>query len=159
MTITHDTQDNTMSKRGFLKTKSNKGATIPTRGSKHSAGYDFVLQEDLTIEPQSSSKASPLGIKAYMQEDEVLMLFVRSSLGFKRGIVLANGTAIIDSDYFNNPSNEGEIHVKLYNNSGKTVVLKKGERIVQGIFVKYMPADYSDYIDETRTGGIGSTNK
>lgn len=129
----------------------------PTRGSVHSAGYDICAIEDYTVPPHQSVYIYT-GIKAYMPPDEYLDLRVRSSLGIKRQLMLATGASVIDSDYYNNPDNEGEIMVVLYNYGDKTQTIEAGERIVQGIFTKYFLTDYDNTTDR-RTGGTGSTNK
>lgn len=130
--------------------------TLPKRGSKYSAGYDFYLQESVTIPPRASVLVWT-DVKAYMQEDEVLKMYVRSSVGTKLGVVLKNGTGIIDSDYYSNENNDGNIGICLRNtNHSQTVTLEKGERVAQGIFQKYLVAD-EDNTESERTGGFGST--
>ena len=110
---------------------------LPTRESKSTAGYDFYLLDDIEIKPGEIIKI-PSGVKAYFEEDEVLLLIVRSSTGFKYNIRLVNQVGVIDSDYYNNNDNEGQIFYKVQNEGDKTVSFKKGEAIVQGIFVKYL---------------------
>ena len=129
----------------------------PTRGSVHSAGYDFYAYDDYTIEPKQSVLIRT-GVKAYMPPDEYLDLRVRSSLGIKRQLMLATGASVIDAGYYNNEENEGEIMVVLYNYGDETQTIAAGERIVQGIFTKYFLIDNDDTTKE-RTGGTGSTNK
>ncbi|MFV0247000.1 MAG: dCTP deaminase domain-containing protein [Mycoplasmatales bacterium] len=143
--------------RGFEKVSYIDGGIIPKRGSKDSAGYDFSTIEEVIIEPNKMVVCNT-GIKAFMQEDEVLSLHVRSSIGIKKGIILANITGIIDSDYYNNEDNEGHIMIALRNISNNTITLEKGEKIAQGIFNKYLVVDNEEEL-EKRTGGIGSTNK
>lgn len=130
---------------------------LPKRGTKNSAGYDFYLAYDLKIESNSSVLVSS-GIKAYMEEDEVLLIVVRSSLGFK-GIRLKNQIGVIDSDYYNNKKNEGHILINLENTSDDTLELKVGDRVVQGIFTKYLVSEKEENPAEIRSGGIGSTRK
>ena len=144
--------------RGF-EYVSRLGAIVkkPTRGSIHSAGYDIYTYDDYTIEPKQSVLIRT-GIKAYMPPDEYLDLRVRSSLGIKRQLMLATGASVIDSDYYNNADNEGEIMVVLYNYGDETQTIEAGEHIVQGIFTKYHLAD-NDCTTAVRTGGTGSTNK
>lgn len=144
--------------RGF-EYVSRLGAIVkrPTRGSVHSAGYDFYAYDDYTIEPKQSVLIKT-GVKAYMLPDEYLDLRVRSSLGIKRQLMLVTGASVIDADYYNNPDNEGEIMVVLYNYGDTTQTIEAGERIVQGIFTKYFLIDDDDTTDQ-RTGGTGSTNK
>ena len=110
---------------------------IPARATKNSAGYDFTCIEDFTIR-SGEIKKIPTGIKAKMLSDEMLQLYVRSSLGFKYNIRLTNQVGIIDSDYYNNKDNEGHIWYSIQNHGDKDMAFKKGDRIVQGIFTKYL---------------------
>jgi dUTP pyrophosphatase len=132
--------------------------TLPTRGTRRSAGYDFYLAQDVTLLPAQKTLLWS-DVKAYMQEDEVLELHIRSSLGIKQGIILSNITGIIDSDYYENPDNDGNIGFSLLNTSGRGVELKAGDRVAQGIFQKYLVADDDKPLQELRTGGTGSSGK
>ena len=87
---------------------------LPSRATKLSAGYDFYSLYDFTLKPNEIIKI-PTGIKASMNNDEVLMLFVRSSQGFKYNVRLCNQVGILDGDYYNNESNEGHIWIKIQN--------------------------------------------
>ena len=144
-------------KRWFALCKGYEGYELPLRKTRHSAGYDFVAPCNILIPAHSHSEAIMTGVKAYMQEDEVLNLYIRSSLAFKHGIILATCVSCIDSDYYNNPENEGNIGFRLYNTSDLPVLIKKDERVVQGVFVKYLVADNCNS-NEIRKGGVGSTN-
>lgn len=143
-----------------------KGAIKPTIGTKGSAGYDISIPsdypEDIIIKPGEMVKINS-GVAVRMPKGIVFMLYVRSSIGIKRGLVLANGTGVIDSDYFGNPSNGGEIILALRNIGDKEVELHPGERVVQGIFTPYLltteDASSNDDNLSERQGGIGSTNK
>lgn len=92
-----------------------------------------------------------------MQQDEVLLVDVRSSIGHK-GLRLGNTVGVIDADYYGNPQTDGDIGFKLVNDTDKTIELKAGERIIQGIFVKYLTVD-DDKCTAKRNGGYGSTGK
>ncbi len=130
---------------------------IPERNTKHSAGYDFYLLEDLSLKPKEIKKI-PTGIKANMNNDEVLMIYIRSSLGFKYNMRMCNQVGIIDSDYYNNKDNEGHIFICVQNESDTTLTFSRGDKIVQGIFTKFLTVDSEKQIDAVRIGGIGSTN-
>lgn len=130
---------------------------IPVRTTKNSAGYDFVCIEDFTIKP-GEIKKMPTGIKARMLNDEMLQLYVRSSLGFKYNIRLTNQVGIIDSDYYNNIDNEGHIWYSIQNHGDKEITFQKGDRIIQGIFTKYLLASNDKLSENERISGIGSTN-
>ena len=131
--------------------------TLPHRATPQSAGYDFHILEDITLKPGEIKKV-PTAIKANMNSDEVLMIYIRSSLGFKYNMRMCNQTGIIDSDYYNNEDNEGHIFIAIQNEGQETVNLKANERFAQGIFIKYLTTDGEEEITSTRTGGIGSTN-
>ena len=125
---------------------------LPQRNDKGSCGYDIRIPCEIVIPPYSHSDLIFTDICAYMQEDEVLKLFVRSSIGCKKGLILANGTGIIDSSYY--PRNIG---IKLYNTTDKEVILEKGERVCQGVFEKYLITDDDICVNSDRVGGFGST--
>ena len=149
-----------MTTRGFQKIKKylKNDFTMPSRQTPHSAGYDFYLPEEITLEP-GQLKMVPTGIKAYMQSDEYLGIHIRSSMATKKSLCLVNNEGIIDSDYYNNPDNEGHIMLPLINYGKEPVVLPKNERIAQGIFYKFLTADDDAATGKKlRSGGFGSTN-
>ena len=113
---------------------------LPQRQTKKSAGYDFYLPYDIVFEKGKVTTVYT-GIKAQMEEDEFLGIFVRSSIGIKKGLNLANEVAIIDGDYYNNSSNEGHIMLALLNTGSEALALPKGECVAQGIFYNYLVAD------------------
>ena len=131
---------------------------LPKRGSSKSAGYDICTPVDIIIPPNGISDAIQTDIKAYMLDDEYLEIVPRSSIGFKKGLMLINTCGIIDSDYYNNIDNDGNIGFKFKNLTNETVEIKAGERILQGIFKKYLTIDNDD-CDIIRTGGVGSSGK
>jgi len=87
-----------------------------------------------------------------MNDDEIFMLIIRSSLGFKYNLRLTNQIGIIDSDYYNNISNEGHMWISIQNEGEETISLKKGTKIIQGIFVKYLTVDNEEQVITERTG-------
>lgn len=154
------TDDDNGRKRGFepvIESKrKNKYYHLPTRGTKGSAGYDFYSPDEYIVRPNEIVKIWT-DIKAYMQSDEFLMLNVRSSMGGK--FMLANTIGIVDSSYYGNIDNDGNIGIFLKNISDQTQLIKQGERVGQGIFVKYLVADNDYCLSETRVGGFGSSGK
>lgn len=132
---------------------------LPERSTSLAAGYDFYNPEEVEIQP-NQIKYVKTGIKATFPETNMLMLCNRSSNPKKKGLVLVNGVGIVDSDYYNNPDNEGEIAFAFMNITSEPVVLTLGEKLGQGIFIKF------DMTDEdicgvrpgsARVGGFGST--
>ncbi|AVK64456.1 dUTP diphosphatase [Lactobacillus sp. CBA3606] len=161
---------------------------LPYRTTKKAAGYDFEAAVDFKLPsiwklnfikvlwqlrhgtPSSTADLAaatktlkpflvPTGIKAYMNDDEYLLLANRSSNPLKRGLILPNGIGVIDADYYDNPNNEGEIFIQLINFGIQDVQIKKGERLAQGIFTPYLTATDETTVQTTRTGGFGSSGK
>lgn len=128
----------------------------PSRSTKTSAGYDFFAYQQIIIKPNEIVKI-PTGIKAKFNEDEVLYIVVRSSMGFKYNIRLCNQVGVIDSDYYNNIDNEGHIYIALQNEGEKDFIVEKNSAFAQGIFSKFLITT-DDEAHNKRTGGIGSTN-
>lgn len=122
---------------------------LPSRETSAAAGYDFYLLEDLEIKPNEIVKL-PTGVKAHYWNDEMLLIIVRSSTGFKYNIRLVNQVGVIDADYYNNTDNEGHIFIKIQNEGDKTVSFKAGEAFAQGIFVKYLTTDSDKGLDRKR---------
>jgi len=130
---------------------------LPQRATKKSSGYDFYSVCGFTLNPGEEIKI-PTGIKSYMLDDEELLLFPRSSVGFKYNVKFNNTIPKIDSDYYNNKNNEGHMWIKFTNTGNKVWEVKKGEAIAQGSFYKYLIVDNDIPVNEERIGGIGSTN-
>mgnify|MGYP000056728880 FL=1 len=150
-------------KRGFEIAKGfeDKKINLPRRKTKYSAGYDVEAAEDTVIPSFKKGMAPTLiktGIKAYMQDDEMLALYNRSSNPKKKGLILANSVGIIDKDYYENEDNDGHIMFAFYNIKDEDIIVKKGDAIGQGIFQKYFVTD-DDVAEGERVGGFGSTNK
>ena len=125
----------------------------------HFSPYSYGRRlEEYTLKP-GESKAFTTGLKVSMNEDEVLYLYSRSSMGYKYNVTLSNSVGVIDSDFYNNEDNEGHFKVKLINHGDKDFEVKVGDRIAQGVFMKYLTVDDEEAITNVRTGGIGSTNK
>ena len=149
--------------RGFEVAKGfeDKGINLPVRKTKFSAGYDIEVAEEVII-PSFKKGMNPTlvktGLKAYMQDDEVLMLYNRSSNPKKKGLILANRVGVVDKDYYGNQDNDGHIMFAFYNIKDEDITIKKGEAIGQAVFQKYLVAD-NDNAEGERTGGFGSTNK
>lgn len=160
---------------------------MPRRGTAASAGYDFVVAEDIVIPPYESfirDMVSPdyelqpmsltevaaltkrtgvkptlvsTGVKCFLPKDMYLELSVRSSTPLKHWLIMANSIGIIDADYYNNPDNEGEIFFQMINLSPFPIQLRKGDRIGQGILKTYELVE-NDNAEGVRQGGFGSTN-
>lgn len=149
--------------RGFelVSKYNNETILMPKRATKKSACYDIFNNtgNDIILQPGQLSDAMSTKVKSYMLDDEVLMAYVRSGHGFKYSVKLANSVGIIDSDYYNNEKNEGEIFIKLHNQGDKELVIKSNEAMAQFMFIKYLLADDDNFIDgDIRKDGFGSTS-
>ena len=136
------------------KRKTASEVKLPTRGSKTAMAYDFYATETYSVMPNEIVKIWT-DVKAYMQDNECLIINVRSSMGGK--FMLANTSGWIDSDYYSNESNDGNIGIFLKNISEEVQTINKGDRIAQGAFFNFLVADNGN-TNNARTGGFGSTN-
>ena len=145
-------------KNGVIDYQSYEQLQIPKRATKGSAGYDFFSPISFMLKPGQTIKI-PTCMKCQLGLGNVLMLFPRSSFGFKYRMQLDNTVGVGDQDYYNNESNEGHIFIKVTNDSktDKTLVVNKGDAFAQGIIMAYGVTD-DDSVVATRTGGMGSTS-
>ena len=151
-----------MKQRGFeiVTDYKDKGIHIPVRKTARSAAYDLEAAEDIVLTSfQKGMKPTliPTGLKAYMEDDEVLLLVPRSSSPKKQGISFPHSIGVIDADYYNNVDNEGHIFVQCINLKEEDVTIKKGDAICQAIFQKFLITD-DDRASGERVGGFGSTD-
>ena len=136
--------------RGFEILEGYDGITLPTRKTASSAGYDLQAAENVRV---SHGKISlvPTGLKAFFPADEVLLIYLRSSLAVKYNLFLTNGVGVIDADY------RGHIILPVTSLSGDFEI-PRGMRIAQGIFQKYLTVDGDTIgVGEIRRGRFGST--
>lgn len=134
--------------------KNNVDIKLPTRATKNSIGYDFYSPIAVDIEPMHSQMIWT-DVKAIFNSDEALLINVRSSMG-KQPVMISNTQGWIESDYANNPDNDGNIGFRLFNLGDTIYTVHVGDRIGQGMFIKYLTTD-DDNETSTRNGGFGST--
>lgn len=132
-------------------------ADFPQRATEKSAGYDIKAYVATVINPMEC-KNIPTGLKVKLNKDEYLQLVARSSLYKKYNCIIPGGFGVIDADYYNNTDNEGHFMIPLLNLSNTPVPIPFGERIAQGIFVKYLKTDDDVPVLQVRKGGFGSTD-
>lgn len=130
--------------------------TLPKRATRTSIAYDFYSPIDVTIEPNKSYLIWT-DVKAKFNDDEALIINVRSSMG-KQPMMLANSQGWVESDYFSNPDNDGNIGINLRNLGNTPYIIQKGDRIAQGMFINYLVTD-DDNTTAERLGGFGSSGK
>lgn len=128
---------------------------LPERSTLNSAGYDFFAIEDVTLPAKKLTRVMT-GVKCELMPNQVLILANRSSNPSKKGLILANGIGVVDADYYGNPDNDGEMGFEFYNILDEDIVIKKGEKLGQGIIIKFDKTE-DDYVTNVRKSGWGST--
>lgn len=133
-------------------------ATIPTRGSEYSAGYDLYanIEKPVSIKPHETVKIGT-GWAIEIPDGYFGAIFARSGLATKEGLRPANCTGVCDSDY------RGEYIVAIHNDSDVVREIIPHERIAQLVVVPYLYVDFkeTDELSDTSRGegGFGSTGK
>ena len=136
--------------------KLREDATLPTRGSAYSAGYDLyaAIDEPITIAPHKTEKIGT-GLAFALPEETFAAIFARSGLATKEGLRPANCVGVCDSDY------RGEYIVALHNDSEETRTIEPQERIAQMILMSINPINFTEVDELSETdrgeGGFGST--
>lgn len=142
--------------RGFNVAKGYQDIKLPERKTAASAGYDFYVAKTITVEPGQKALVET-GVKAYMASDEVLKIYMRSSIAKNHDLQMPNHVGIIDADYYENETNDGAIFILVHNYGDIPITLDKNSRIAQGIFEKYYISDQEIKPKRPRKGGFGST--
>lgn len=113
---------------------------LPRRETIHAAAYDFFALYDYVLKPGEIKKI-PTGVKVIMEDEDALLLLDRSSMGFKWNVRMCNQVGVIDGDYYNNADNEGHMWIRIQNEGTEDYVVKAGEGMCQGMFIKYLKTD------------------
>ena len=130
------------------------GLPLPTYATEGSVGFDLLCREDIEIAPRTI-ELIPGNVIVRIPEGYMLLLTMRSSTPRRKGLLIPNGVGIIDQDY----CGEGdELKVQVFNFREEAVMVKRGERIAQGIFVPVLLVSWNE-VDEMGKGrgGFGST--
>ena len=128
---------------------------LPVHQTDGSCGFDFIARERTEI-PAHGVGFVPGNLIVEVPESHALLILPRSSLFRKKSLLIPNAPGLIDCDYC---GPEDEIKIQVLNMSGETVIVERGERIAQGLFVK---ADQAEWIESGKPerksrGGFGST--
>lgn len=134
----------------------NDNATIPTRGSAYSAGYDLYacLNEKVLFRPNETVKIGT-GLSIAIPDGYFGAIFARSGLATNKGLRPANCVGVCDSDY------RGEYIIALHNDSNIEQTISNGDRIAQLIVLPYISLEFKEVIELSETdrgsSGFGST--
>jgi len=132
------------------------GAEVPQYQTRGAVGFDIAACKSIKIAPKEFALIST-GLIIKVPQGCALGILPRSSIPKKTGLIIPHGIGIIDNDYH---GPDDEILVQLYNISKKTVIVKKGDRIAQGLFFKIAKVEFkklSKQIKKSSRGGFGST--
>lgn len=144
----------------FFRTKIQDNAF---ENNRHEDYYGFInpysLDEFAAATKELKAKVTlvPTGMKCKMAKNQYLQLYIRSSTPLKHWLILGNGCAVIDSDYYNSSENEGHIFFQIINLSPFAIELHRGEVIGQGVIQTYDIVE-DDAAEGERLGGFGSTS-
>lgn len=127
---------------------------LPTYVTAGAVGFDLLCREDTEIEPRTIELV-PCNVIVRIPDGYMLLLALRSSTPRRKGLLIPNGVGIIDQDY----CGEGdELKAQVFNFGEEAVMVKRGERIAQGIFVPVTRADWHEVSELGQArGGFGST--
>ncbi len=129
---------------------------LPVYETSGSVGFDFLVREDLVVEPGALALI-PSNVIVEVPVGYMLMLASRSSTPRKKGLSTPHGIGVIDHDYC---GPEDEIKIQVYNFTHEQIIVKRGEKIAQGLFVRVDKLEWEevDSMKAESRGGFGSTN-
>ena len=128
---------------------------LPNYATEGSAGFDLIIRTTTTVEAGGMARL-PANVIVATPPDHMLLITVRSSTPRRTGLRLANGVGIVDQDY---AGPDDEIHIEVWNPTSAPVVVQRGDRIAQGVFVRIAQAEWDeqDSTGQPTRGGFGST--
>ena len=127
---------------------------LPKYETPGSAGFDLAASEDVTVEPGAIALV-PTGLVIGVPPGHFLGIFARSSTPLKKGLMVANGVGVVDSDYC---GPDDEVKVQLLNFTNAPVMVRRGDRIAQGLILPFVRAEWTEGNASGPTrGGFGST--
>jgi dUTP pyrophosphatase len=129
---------------------------LPRYESSGAAGFDLAASVDMTVEPGAVTLV-PTGLVIAVPAGHVLGIFARSSTPLKRGLMVANGVGLVDSDYCG-PGDE--IRIEVFNFTGAPVHVRRGDRLAQGVILPFVQAEWEprESMSAPTRGGFGSTD-
>ena len=137
-------------------TRLHPSVPLPKYATPGSAAFDLAAAEDVTLEPRAI-KLVGTGLVMAIPDGYFLGVFARSSTPLKRGLMVANGVGVLDSDYCG-PTDE--LKIQLFNLTDEPVEIKAGDRLAQGIVLPAPQVEFDEAeIAAPSPGGFGSTGR
>ena len=136
-------------------TRLDPAVVLPQYETPGAAGFDLASSVDMTIQPGEVTLV-PTGLVIAVPAGHVLGIFARSSTPLKRGLMVANGVGLVDSDY---RGPKDEIKIEVLNFTAAPVAVKRGDRLAQGVILPFVRAEWRDEAESSAPtrGGFGST--
>lgn len=139
-----------------LVTRIHPDASVPEYQTAGAAAFDLASVADVTVEPGRVALV-PTGLVIRVPRRMFLGIFARSSTPLKRGLMVANGVGVVDPDYC---GPEDEVKIAVMNFTDASVVVQKGDRIAQGIFLSAPRVEWAESAPAERSrGGFGSSGR
>ena len=128
---------------------------LPNYETPGSAGFDLAASADVTIEPGAIALV-PTGLVIAVPPGHLLGIFARSSTPLKKGLMVANGVGVVDSDYC---GPDDEVKIQVLNFTKAAVTVRRGDRIAQGLILPFVRAAWKESTGASgpTRGGFGST--
>jgi dUTP pyrophosphatase len=133
-----------------------EGVALPEYHTPGAAGFDLAASTTMVIEPRSVALV-PTGLVVEVPAGYFLGIFARSSTPLKRGLMVANGVGVIDSDYCGETD---EIKIQVLNFTDASVTVRAGDRIAQGLIIPVTRVDWREAeraLRDGARGGFGAT--
>ena len=133
----------------------NPSVPLPVYGSAGAAGFDMAAAEDVEI-PPGAIRLVGTGLVIAVPNGHFLAIIARSSTPLKRGLIVANSVGVIDPDY---QGATDEVKIQLLNVSKEPVLVKRGDRLAQGIVLPAPRVEWEEVSEAAAPsrGGFGST--
>lgn len=130
---------------------------LPSYQTGGAAGFDLAASADVVVQP-GAVVLVPTGLVIEVPAGHFLGIFARSSTPLKRGLMVANGVGVVDSDYCG-PTDE--IKIEVLNFTESPVTVRRGDRLAQGVLMPYVRAEWREQasVVQPARGGFGATGK
>jgi dUTP pyrophosphatase len=136
--------------------RSSPHVPLPRYETRGAAGFDLTASEEVVVAPQAIALV-PTGLVIQVPPGHFLGIFARSSTPLKKGLTVANGVGVLDSDY---SGPKDEVKIQVLNFTSAPVTVARGDRIAQGLFLPVSRVEWQESgeapVSQTR-GGFGAT--
>ena len=134
----------------------NPAVPVPSYQTAGAAGFDLAASVDMIVQPGEVTLV-PTGLVIEVPAGHFLAVVARSSTPIKRGLIVANGVGVVDADYC---GPDDEVKIEVWNFRSDPAVIKRGDRLAQGLILPVLRVEWEDGGAPTRQtrGGFGSTN-